>query len=132
MSSSSVWVQLYYKGKDEPVGNPIFIKTASLDPPVIAALVKQLAKEELKKELDHAGLTEIDIYPPESSDDKNKYKSGKQLEEVIAELEKKRTPPTSDDYPLVVVAPDPKQADGKKCFRFGCWFIVEFIPVVLA
>ena len=22
--------------------------------------------------------------------------------------------------------------DGKKCFRFGCWFVVEFIPVVLA
>ena len=129
MSSSSVWVQLYYKGKGAPNGRPV--ETEPI-PRNINALVKQLAKEELKKELDHAGLTEIDIYPPKSSDDENKYKSGKKLEEVIAELEKKRTPPTSDDYPLIVVAPDPKQTDGKKCFRFGFWFIVEFIPVVLA
>ena len=129
MSSSSVWVQLYYEGKDDPEGNPVEIEPI---PKNIGALAKEVKKEELKKELDHAGLTEIDIYPPKSSDDENKYKSGKKLEEVIAELEKKRTPPTSDNCPLIVVAPDPKQADGKKCFRFGCWFIVEFFPVVLA
>ena len=120
---SSVWVQLYYedkdKGKVEPHGRPVEIEPI---PKNINALAKA-TKKELLKELDHAGLTEIFVYPPKSSGDENKYKSGKKLSEVIDEL-KNTTPPTSDYHPLIVVAPDPlqqpqQQADGKKCFRFG-------------
>jgi hypothetical protein len=117
MSSPFVWVQLYYKGKEEPVGNPTFIKTASFDPPVIAALVKQAAKEELKKELDHAGLTEIYVYSPETKppfSEANSIRPGKKLVDLFEEL-KNTTPHTSDDHPLIVVAPARKQEDGKKC-----------------
>ena len=56
MSSSSVWVQLYYEGKDDPEGNPVEIEPI---PKNVGALAKEVKKEELKKELNHAGLTEI-------------------------------------------------------------------------
>lgn len=114
---SSVWVQLSYKGKDEPEGRPTSVKKpkdVEESEWNIDALVKQVAKEELKKELDHAGLTKIDIYPPKSSGDKNKYKPYKEMKEVIAELEKKKTPPTSGKHPLIVVAPaQPSLAEGQ-------------------
>ena len=126
MSSSSVWVQLYYKGNDEAEGNPIKIRPIPED---VADLI-EAAKAKLKKELDHAGLTEIDVYPPKSSGDENKYKQGKKLGEVIQEL-KKKSPPTSDDHPLSVVAPrQQQQANGEKCLRFASFvhsLIVVFI-----
>jgi hypothetical protein len=111
MSSPFVWVQLYYKGKDEPEGNPVKIRPIPEDVANLAETVKD------KLELD-ARLNLIFVYPPKSSGDENKYKSGKKLEEVIDEL-KNTTPPTSDDHPLVVVAPDPKQANGEECLRSG-------------
>ncbi len=88
----------------------------------------------MKNKLSHCDVDEIDIYPPKSSGDENKYKSGKKLEEVIAELEKKGTPPTSDDHPLIVVAPDPKQANGEKCSRFGLFvhFLLNLFKLSLA
>ena len=115
--SSYVWVQLYYESKDEPEGDPIFIKTASLDPPVIAALAKEI-KKEMAEELTHCSAAKLVVYPPKSCGDREKrYKPGKKLEEVIAELENKKTPPTSDDHPLIVVAPALQQlANGKKRF----------------
>ena len=105
MSSSSFWVQLYYEGKKEAEGNPIFIKTASLDPPIIASLVETV-KNKMAEELTHCSAAKLVVYPPKSCGDREKqYKPGKKLEEVIAELENKKIPPTSDDYPLIVVAP---------------------------
>ena len=115
MSSSYVWVQLYYKGKDEPVGNAIKIRPIPED---VADLARRLKENDLKNKLGHCDVDEIDIYPPKSSLDREKrYKPGKKLEEVIAEMENKKTPPTSDDHPLIVVAPAPQQlANGKKRF----------------
>ena len=115
---SFVWVQLYYEGKDGPEGQPVEIEPITRN---VGAL-KEAAKAKLKKELDHAGLTEITVYPPGTTSftKPNSIKPGKKLEEVIDEL-KDTTPPTSDDYPLIVVAPTPQQqpANGKKNQRFG-------------
>ena len=113
--SSYIWVQLYFESKDETEGDPIFIKTASLDPPVIAALAEAV-KDKMAEELTHCSAAKLAVYPPKSCGDREKrYKPGKKLEEVIAELENKNTPPTSDDHPLIVVAPAPQQlANGKK------------------
>ncbi|CAB9525657.1 hypothetical protein SEMRO_1707_G292580.1 [Seminavis robusta] len=60
----------------------------------------------MAEELMHCSPAKLVVYPPKDSvdGDENKYKSGKKLEEVIQEL-KKKTPPTSDDHPLIVVAP---------------------------
>ena len=104
MSSSYVWVQLYYEGKDKPKGSSIKIRPIPED---VADLI-EAAKAKLKKGLDHAGLTEISVYPPKSSGNNSKYKPGKPLKEAIDEL-KTANPPTSNDHPLIVVAPAPQQ-----------------------
>ena len=129
---ASVWVQLYYKGEDEPVGSPIFIKTASLDPPNIGALIKA-TKTELSPDLDHASISRISAYLPETtppfSEDKA-MRPGMKLEQIVEEL-KTTTPPTSDNHPLIVVAPAPPQnpANGKKNARFGSF--VSFCSIFL-
>jgi len=130
MSSSSVWVQLYYEGEDEPKRQPVKIKPAPED---IADLAKEVKKESAVA-LSHCDAADLAVYPPDTKppfSQANSIRPGKKLSELIEAL-KDTTPPTSDDHPLVAVAPDPKQAVGKKGFRFGCWFIVEFIPVILA
>ena len=103
MSSSSVWVQLYHKGKDEPAGQPIKIKPAPEDVADLKAVV-------LPK-LDPIELDKIFVYAPgttRSFSQANTIRPGKKLEQVIDELQN-TTPPTSDDHPLIVVAPDPKK-----------------------
>ena len=76
--------------------------------------------------LSHCFAAELVVFspgtkPPFSQD--NSIRPGKPLREVIDEL-KTTTPPTSDDYPLIVVAPDPKQANGEeKCLRFGSFVL---------
>ena len=86
----------------------------------IIAGLKEVLKDKLAEELMHCSAARLVVYPPKSlsSGDKNKYKPGKKLEEVIEEL-KNTTPPIFDDHPLIVVAPAPQQqpANGKKCFR---------------
>ena len=134
MSSSFVWVRLYYKGNDEPEGQAIFIKIESLDLPVIGALA-EAAKDKLKPKIDYAPVDEIFIYPPETKppfSQVNSIRPGKKLEELIQEL-KKKNPPTSDDHPLIVVAPAPPpqpRADGKKRSRFGL-FVHLFVFLLL-
>ena len=118
MSSSLVWVRLHYKGKDKPEGNPIKIRPVPDD---VADLARRLKENDIKNRLSHCDVDEIDIYPPKSSGDREKqYGPDKEMKEVIAELEKEMTPPTSGKHPLIVVAPDPNQqpANGK---------VVEFI-----
>ena len=102
---SSVWVQLCYEGKNELKGRPVEIEPI---PRNIDALARRLKENDMKKELDHAGLTEISVYPPKSSGNNSKYKPGKPLKEAIDEL-KTANPPTSNDHPLIVVAPAPQQ-----------------------
>ena len=58
MSSSSVWVQLYYEGKEEPKGQPIKITSKPDDVADLKAVV-------LPK-LDPTELAEVFVDPPET------------------------------------------------------------------
>ena len=101
MSSSSVWVQLYYKGEDEPKRQPVKIKPI---PKNVGAL-----KAVVLPKLDPAELAEVFVYPPDTEppfSQANSIRPGKKLVDWIDEL-KNATPPTSDDHPLIVVAPAP-------------------------
>ena len=109
MSSSSVWVQLYYKGNDEPVGNPIFIKTASLDPPVIAALAETV-KVKMAEELTHCSAAKLVVYPPDTKPPFLQDKAIDPGDDV--------PPGTTSKNPLIVVAPLPP--NGEKIF----WHLV--------
>ena len=62
MSSSSVWVQLYYKGEDIPKGRPVEIEPI---PKNINALIKA-TKTELKPKIDYAPVDEIFAYTPDT------------------------------------------------------------------
>ena len=116
--STPVWIQLYYEGDDNPMGDSVPLALEKVPFGNIGGLIKA-TKEELKKELDHAGHTEMVVYPPGTQPrlaQGNSIKPGKKLAELIEEL-KDETPPTSDDYPLIVVAPAPAphpQGQGKQ------------------
>ncbi|KAG7336767.1 hypothetical protein IV203_033679 [Nitzschia inconspicua] len=109
MSSLSVWVQLYYKGKYEPKGRPVEIEPI----PKNVASLSELVKDKLKKELDHAGLTEIFVFSPESKppfSEQISIRGDKMVKELIDEYGNKNPPLSIGyDHPLIVVAPDPKQ-----------------------
>ena len=112
---SSVWVQLYYEGGIKPEGNPVKIKIQE----DVADLAKEV-KKDMAEELTHCSSAKLLVYRPGTTSftKLNSMKPDKKLSELIDELKKNTTPPTSAKHPLVVVAPDPKQAYGKKCFRF--------------
>ena len=101
MSSSSIWVHLYYKGEETNDRNAF-----EIEPPLpknVGALTKRFLPQ-----LDPAALSEVNVYRPITCANRSRYKPGKPLKEVIDEL-KNTTPPTSDDHPLIVVAPAQQQ-----------------------
>ena len=103
---SSVWVQLYWKdedkGTEEPAGDPIKIKPV---PDYVADLKKIIKENDLKEELQHTGITQINVYSPKTcANNRGRYKAGKPLTQLIDGM-KDATPPTSDEHPLIVGAP---------------------------
>ena len=106
-TTPSVWVQLYYEGKDEPVGNPIFIKTASLDPPVIAALAKEV-KQERAVALGHCDAADLAVYPHGTEPPFLQDKAIDPGDDV--------PPGTTSKNPLIVVAPPQQHTNGEKHF----------------
>jgi hypothetical protein len=114
MSSSSVWVQLYYKGKDEPVGQPVEIEPI---PRNIGALAREVKRElELDAKLNLIFACPAGTTPPFLQD------------KAIDPGDPVPTVPTSKN-PLIVVAPTPPQkpASGKKNFRFAPHYHPSFI-----
>ena len=111
MSSSSVWVQLYYKyeGKVEPEGRPVEIEPI---PKNINALVKA-TKKELSPGIDHASPALVFVYKPDTTHPFSE-------DRAIDAGDPVPTDSTSKN-PLIVVAPAPPQkpANGKKTSRFG-------------
>jgi len=105
MSSSSVWVQLYYKGEDEPKGQPVKIKPAPEDIADLKAVV-------LPK-LDPTELAEIFVYPPDTEppfSEQTFIRGDKILKELIEDLGNKNPRVSIGyDHPLIVVAPAPPQ-----------------------
>ena len=108
MDTTSIWVHLYYKGEKTNDRNAF-----EIEPPLpknVGALTKRFLPQ-----LDPAALSEVNVCGPVTCANGHRCKPGNPLKEVIEEL-KNTTPPTCDDHPLIVVAPAPKQADGKKSF----------------
>ena len=108
MSSSSVWVQLYYEDKRKGSPEQIYKSDLREGRDWNVASLRGIVKDKLKKELDHAGLTEICVFSPGTKppfSEANSIRPGKKLVDLIEELI--TTPPTSDDHPLIVVAPAP-------------------------
>ena len=58
----SVWVQLYYEGKEKPAGHPININPAPKD---VADLTKEV-KAELPHSLSHCDAANLSVYPPDT------------------------------------------------------------------
>ena len=107
MSSSSVWVQLYYKGNNEPTGQPFKIKPAPED---IADLAETV-KDKMAEELTHCSAAKLVVYSPDTKPPFSEHtfiRGDKILKDLIGELGNK-TPLVSIDYdhPLIVLAPAP-------------------------
>ena len=130
MSSSSVWVQLYHEGKDEPKGRPVEIQPI---PRNIDALI-EAAKAKLKPKIDYAPVDEISVFSPDTKppfSEQTFIRGDKILKELIDELGNK-TPPVSIDYDhaLMVVAPDPPQqqpANGTKHLLVCLLIIIQAV-----
>ena len=98
--SSSVWVQLYYEGKEKPERNPIEIRPIPAD---IADLAKAV-KVERKVALSHCDAADLLVFskgtkPPVSQQDKP-LNSWDQVPSTNS---------CSGEHPLIVVAPAPPQ-----------------------
>ena len=118
MSSSSVWVQLYYKGKDEPEGQPIKIKPAPED---VADLKELLKTEKAKKTLEHCDALKLRVFPPGTK--------APFLQDKAIDAGDDVPSVTTSKNPLIVVAPQ-QQADGddrelQDKLRFGGWYLVS-------
>jgi hypothetical protein len=94
MSSSSVWIQLYFEGNNEPEGHPVKIKPAPED---VAELIEAV---QAKLELD-AQLNLISAFPPGTAPPFSQDKAIDPGDNVPTD--------TTSKNPLIVVAPDPPQ-----------------------
>jgi HNH endonuclease len=70
-----------------------------LDPPIIGALPRRLKENDMKKELDHAGLTEISVFTPDTKLHFSQDKAMDPGDDVPTD--------TTSKNPLIVVAPAP-------------------------
>jgi hypothetical protein len=93
MSSSSVWVQLYYEGKNDPKGRPVEIEPI---PKNINALAKEVKKERAVA-LSHCDAADLDVYPPETKPPFSQDNAVGPGDDV--------PPGTTSKNPLIVVAP---------------------------
>lgn len=111
MATAPVWVQLYYKheGKEdlELKGVCIDIERSEITNGNISGLGRRLKEHDMKNSLSHCHRSKIFVYLPGTTSfpENNAMDPGADA------------PPTTPDNPLIVVAPPPKQANGKKCFR---------------
>ena len=99
MSSSSVWVQLYYEDKRKGSPEQIYKSDLREGRDWNVASLRGIVKDKLKKELDHAGLTEICVFSPGTKPPFSQDKAIDPGDPV----------PTGTDsrHPLIVVAPAP-------------------------
>jgi hypothetical protein len=113
---SSVWVQLYYKGEEKPVGEADPIE---IDPiPKNVHALKMKVKDNYSNKLKHTDAGELKVYA-----------SGTTVPECTESLDPGDQVPagTTSRTPLIVIAPKPEQQNGKLrcCSRilvFKCCF----------
>jgi HNH endonuclease len=99
--SSSVWVQLFYKGKDEPKGQPIHIVASEIKYEGIIARLKEAVKDKRQVDLNHCDPAALVVYSPETTPPFSQDKAIDPGDHVPAG--------TTSKNPLIVVAPAPKQ-----------------------
>ena len=115
MSSSSVWVQLYYRGEKDPKGNRIDIELSDIPNGRISGLARRLKENDMKNDLSHCDRGRICVYHPGTKPPFSQDKAIDPGDDVPTG--------TTSKNPLIVVAPAPKQqpqqqADGEQSFRF--------------
>ena len=129
MSSSFVWAQLYYQGKDKAVGNPFEIRPTPEDVADLAEAVKDKRAVALK----HCASAYLSVYSPGTTSplsEQTPIRGDKKLADLIDELERDSQSVSIDyDHPLVVVAPAPAPQGTQ--LSGSLFFMVEFIQVVL-
>ena len=109
MSSSFVWVQLYYKGKDKPEGQPIKIKPIPED----VADLAEAAIAKLPNSLSHCDAADLFVYPPDTKPPFSQDKALKSWDPIPSN--------SSGPQPLIVVAPAQKQQQERQvvCRTWG-------------
>lgn len=104
MTTPSVWVHLYYKGKDEPEGQPVKVWPRRGDVADLKAVV-------LPK-LEPTELAEIFVYPPGTTPPFSQDKALNSWDQIPSN--------SSGPQPLIVVAPNPrKQPSGDPGYPFN-------------
>ena len=103
MSCSSVWVRLYYEGKDEPKGQPTSVKKPK-DVEESEWNIDALKAAVLPK-LDPTELAEIFVYPPETKPPFSRDKALKAWDPIPSN--------SSGLQPLIVVAPAQNETNGE-------------------
>jgi hypothetical protein len=102
ITMSSVWVQLYYKGEEKPVGEADPIE---IDPiPKNVHALKMKVKDNYSNKLKHTDAGELKVYA-----------SGTTVPECTESLDPGDQVPagTTSRTPLIVIAPKPEQQNGK-------------------
>ena len=105
--SSSVWVQLYYDGKDEPEGRPTSVKkpTDLKESDWNIDALAEAVKSKRQVALNHCDAAALVVYPRDTE--------GPPFSQAKAIDPGKDVPcGTTSKSPLIVVAPAPKQAYG--------------------
>jgi hypothetical protein len=113
---SSVWVQLYYKGEEKPVGEADPIE---IDPiPKNVHALKMKVKDNYSNKLKHTDAGELKVYA-----------SGTTVPECTESLDPGDQVPagTTSRTPLIVIAPKPEQQNGKLRCCSRIHFCIQFV-----
>jgi hypothetical protein len=110
---SYVWVQLFYKGKDEPGGQPIPIEASEIKYGGIIAGLNEAVKDKMAEELTHCSAANLVVYSPETTPPFSQDKAIDPGDHVPAG--------TTSKNPLIVVAPAPKQQQQQRLVSCRAW-----------
>ena len=121
MSSSFVWVQLYYKGKAESEGRPTSVKkpTDLKESDWNIDALAEAVKDKRQVALNHCDAADLAVYLADAMPPFSQAKAIDPGDDVPTS--------TTSRNPLIVLAPNPKQANGKKCFKFGSFMCLLLI-----
>ena len=112
MSSSSVWVQLYYKGKAESEGRPTSVKkpTDLKESDWNIDALAEAVKDKRQVALSHCDAADLVVYP---------LGTAVPIQDGVDALPSRTNLATlnlTEEDTLIVVAPAPKKADGEEVF----------------
>jgi hypothetical protein len=121
MTTTRVWIQLYYEGKGEPVGDPTRVNVAAdADGAVVDDLKNEVMKARSKK-LTHCDAGDLTVYKPDSTVPVLERADALDPGDGVPEG-------TSSKSPLIVVAPQQQlqQQQHQQVSFLGCLDDVAF------